>query len=336
MDTSDDWITIRTGIKERRISHVATSDMAAVAARRAMAAAGVEAEAVGLVIVATSTPDTWLPSAASIVQDKIGAANAGAMDQNAVCSGFLYGLVSGSAMVRAGAADVAVVVGADKLSYLLDFTDRSTAVLFGDGAGAVVIEASDEPAGVLASELGSDGSLADILSIPASGTATKRTTIEHDHKSLAISMNGAEVFKHAVRTMGDASLRVMGDVGWSLEDVDLLITHQANVRIIDATARRLQLDSSRVFVNIASYGNTSAATIPIALTEALEAGRIDPGANILFAAFGSGLSWGAAAYKFGPRVTPLASSDAELPPTDATAFELLRENFDFFGGGPRA
>lgn len=336
MDTSDEWITARTGIKERRVSHVNTSDLAALAGKRAIAAAGLEPGAVDLVVVATCTPDTVLPSTASVVQEKIGATGAGAMDQNAVCSGFLYGLVSASAMVQAGASEAALVIGAERLTYLLDFTDRSTAVLFGDGAGAVVVEPTDEPGGIVASELGSDGSLSDILWVEGSGTATSRTDRERNHKMQSIKMNGPEVFKHAVRTMGDASARVMEKAGWDLNEVDLFIAHQANERIIDATARRLQIDPSKVFVNIASYGNTSAATIPIALTEAIEFGRVSPRARIMFAAFGSGLSWGSVGYQFGSRVHALGELDEELPPTERSTMDLLADNFSYFGGGPPA
>lgn len=334
VDTNDDWITSRTGIKERRISHVGTSELATLAGKRALAAAGVDATEVDLVSVATCTPDTLMPSAASLVQNALGATNAGAVDQNAACSGFLYGLITACAMVEAGVVGTALVIGAERLTYFIDFTDRGTAVLFGDGAGAVVVQATDEPSGLRGSEMGSDGSVADILWAPGSGTATNRVDLEKNHKHMAVSMNGPEVFKRAVKAMGDASTKVVEQAGWALEDVDILIPHQANTRIIDATARRLKLDSSKVFVNIASYGNTSAATVPIALTEALEAGRIDPGAKVVFAAFGAGLSWAAAAFEFGSRIHPLGVSDEELPPTDGDVMALLTENFAYFGGGP--
>ena len=334
VDTSDDWITTRTGIKERRISHVGTSELARVAAERAMAAAGIEAAEVDLVSVATCTPDMLLPSAAALVQDSIGAGNAGAFDQNAACSGFLYALITATGMVEAGVIETALVIGAERLTYFIDFTDRDTAVLFGDGAGAVVVQATDQGGGLKGSRMGSDGSLARILWAPGSGTSTNRNELEANHKHLAVEMNGPEVFKKAVTAMGDSAAAVVEQAGWGLDDVDLLIPHQANTRIIDATARRLQLDPGRVFVNIASYGNTSAATIPIALTEALETGRVVPGAKIVFAAFGAGLSWAAAAYEFGSRVDPIGVSDAQLPPTSADVMELLQENFDYFGGGP--
>ncbi|MBT8164655.1 MAG: ketoacyl-ACP synthase III [Acidimicrobiia bacterium] len=334
VDTNDDWITSRTGIKERRISHVGTSELATLAGKRALAAAGVAATDVDLVNVATCTPDTLIPSTASLVQNNLGATNAGAADQNAACSGFLYSLIMTCGLVEAGVIETGLVIGAERLTYFIDFTDRGTAVLFGDGAGAVVVQATDEPGGLKGSEMGSDGSVADILWSPGSGTATNRVELESNHKHMAVSMNGPEVFKRAVTAMGDGSIKVVDQAGWAFDDVDILIPHQANTRIIDATARRLQLDSSRVFVNIASYGNTSAATIPIALTEALEMGRIDPGAKIVFAAFGGGLSWAAAAFEFGSRVTPLAEIDDELPPTDGDVMALLAENFAYFGGGP--
>jgi 3-oxoacyl-[acyl-carrier-protein] synthase-3 len=328
-DTSDEWIVTRTGIAERRISHVDTSELAAVAAQHALAAAGIDASDIGLLLLATCTPDRLVPSAATMVQDKIGATRAAAMDLNAACSGFLYALATADQMIEAGAIERALVVGAEKLSFWLDFTDRSTSVLFGDGAGAVVVEASDEPGGLLAFELGSDGSAGEILCVRDSGTQGRPAAARHP----IISMEGPAVFRRAVDAMGDASSAVIERAGLSLEQVDLLIPHQANIRIIDATARRLGLDPAKVFVNIASYGNTSAATIPIALTEALEQGRIAPGDAVVLTAFGGGLTWGAAAYRWGRRTTPIGESPAALPKSDATALELLAANAALFGTG---
>jgi 3-oxoacyl-[acyl-carrier-protein] synthase-3 len=328
-DTSDEWITTRTGIKERRISHVETSDLSSVAARRALAAAGLEAGDIDLLLVATCSPDRSIPSAATMVQAKIGAVNAAAMDLNAACSGFLFGLATADQMIRSGSMRRALIIGAEKLSYWLDFSNRATSVLFGDGAGAVVLEASEEDAGLLAFELGSDGTAGDLLCVPASGTEGNPLRTELP----TILMEGPEVFRRAVTAMGDASARVLEEAGVGLDDVDLLIPHQANVRIIDATARRLALDPSKVFVNIASYGNTSAATIPMALTEALEEGRVEPGATIVFAAFGGGFTWAAAVYRWGARVTPLGTTDADLPPSTATALELLQPNVEVHGKG---
>jgi len=329
VDTSDEWITSRTGIKERRISHVETSDMAAVAGLQALAAAGKEPEDVDLLLVATCTPDSLIPSTASLVQKKIGAFNCAAMDLNAACSGFVYGLVVGSSMIGAGTYKTVLLIGAEKLHYVTDFTDRTTCVLFGDGAGAVVLEPTDESHGLLATDLGLDGSVYHILQVPVDGTMGDRG--RPDSTKSGVSMEGQEVFRRAVTKMSESSLISLERAGVSLEEVDLLIPHQANVRIIDATARRLGLDESKVYVNIHSYGNTSSATIPVALTEALEEGRIKPGDTIVFAAFGGGLSWGSAVYRWGSRIDPITESDAALPPPDRTTLELLQPNFDFFG-----
>ncbi len=330
MDTDDEWITTRTGIKERRISHVEVSDMAAVAAQHALAAAGRRADEIDLIVTATCTPDQTVPSAACLIQDKIGTNGAAAFDLNAACSGFIYALAMADQMVRSGVYEHALVIGAEKLHSWLNFADRSTAVLFGDGAGAVVVEATDEPGGLLSFELGADGALGDLLCVPSSGT---KGNINDHMVPATVIMDGREVFRRAVTKMGDASVNVVEKAGLTLDDVDLLIPHQANVRIIDATARRLKLDPSQVYVNIASYGNTSAATIPIAITEALEAGLVKPGSNLVFAAFGGGLTWAAGVFQWGGRVTPLGTSEARLPGTDKTAVEILQPNIDYHGIG---
>ncbi len=329
IETSDEWITTRTGIKERRISHVDTSDMAAVAGLRALAAAGKTPEDVDLLLVATCTPDSLIPSTASIVQKKIGAIGCAAMDLNAACSGFVYGLVVATNMIRGGTNKTVLLIGAEKLHYVMDFTDRTTCVLFGDGAGAVVLEPSDDDVGVLATDLGLDGSIYHILETPVDGTMGDR--IMPDPSKSGISMEGQEVFRRAVTKMGQSSLHALEEAGIDVDDVDLLIPHQANVRIIDAIGRRLGIPETKVYVNIHSYGNTSAATIPVALTEALEEGRIHPGDNLVFTAFGGGLSWGSAVYRWGDRVEPLGESDAALPPPDRDTMELLQPNLDFFG-----
>jgi 3-oxoacyl-[acyl-carrier-protein] synthase-3 len=222
-----------------------------------------------------------------------------------------------------------LVIGAEKLHYYMDFTDRSTSVLFGDGAGAVVLEPTEGDDGLISSELGMDGETAEFLCIPGYGTTGDR--VADDPRQVGVRMDGAEVFRRAVTMMGGASVRVVEEAGLAFDDVDILIPHQANQRIIDATARKLKLPSDRVFMNIRDYGNTSAATIPIALTEALEQGRIKPGANIVFAAFGGGFSWAAAVLRWGQRIEPIGTSDVDFPPSDRTAMELLQPNFDFFG-----
>lgn len=329
VDTTDEWISSRTGIKERRISHVEASELASVAGQRALAAAGKTPEDVDLILVATCTGDSIIPSTASVVQKRMGAWNAAAMDLNAACTGFLYGLVVGTNMIRGGSNETVLVIGTEKLHHLMDFTDRNTCVLFGDGAGAVVLEPSSNDAGMLASNLGMDGSVGHILQVPVDGTQGDRGPV--DPALSGIGIKGQELFKRAVAKMAESSVMSLAEAGLNVDDVDLLVPHQANVRILDATARRLGLDEAKVFVNIQSYGNTSAATVPVALTEALEQGRISPGDTILFTAFGGGLTWGSAVMKWGARVEPLGVSEATLPPTDRTTLELLQPNFDFFG-----
>lgn len=329
MDTDDEWIVSRSGIKERRISHVETSDLGALAAQRALAAAGKTGADVDLIIVATCSPDTLLPSAAALVQAKIDAPNAAAFDLNAVCSGWVYGLVVGTNMIRGGTNQCVLVIGAEKLHNYLDYNDRTTAFLFGDGAGAVVLEPSKSAGGLLASKLAMDGTTCDLLTVPGVGTAGGPG--DGTPENMSITMEGREIFRRAVTMMADSSTEVLEQAGMTVDDVDLVIAHQANIRIIEATARRLGVPDEKVFVNIQGYGNTSAATVPIALSEAVEARRIGPGSVVLFTAFGSGLSWGSALYRWGDRVTPLATTDLELPPTDKTALELLAPNFDFFG-----
>lgn len=330
VETSDEWIATRTGIKERRISHVDVSELGRVAGLRAIAAAGLEPGQIDTVINATCTPENLLPATAGLIQDKIGATGAAAMDLNANCSGFVYAHAVADSMVKAGAATRVLVLGAEKFSYILDWTDRSTCVLFGDGAGAIVVEATDQPVGLMASELGNDGSAAEHLCLPGRGTAGSVSAL--DPLTAGVRMNGPEIFRRAVTMMGEASKRVVEAAGWELGDVDLLVPHQANQRILDATARRLGIDNAKVFSNLHAYGNTSAATIPIALGEALEQGRVTPGAKLVFVAFGGGLSWAASAIKWGERTEPIATADVEMPPFAGDALELLRPNIEFFGG----
>jgi len=322
MDTSDEWIHTRSGIKERRISHVEVSDLAAVAGRHAIAAAGLDPEDIDMLIMCTCTPDRLIPSAASMVQAKVGAHNAGTMDLNAACTGFLYGLSTAVGLVVAGVSTRVLVIGAEKLTAFLNLEERSTGVLFGDGAGAVIVEASDvAEEGILAMELGSDGRMTELLTVTHTGTEYPAEDPLYEERT--IYMEGREIFRNAVVKMGESAANVLEQAGLTLDDVDLLIPHQANVRIIDATAKRMKLNPDQVYVNIASYGNTSAATIPIALTEALEEGRIKAGNVIVFVAFGGGLTWGGVALRWGARTTPVAVSDAALPPTDKTGLELL-------------
>jgi 3-oxoacyl-[acyl-carrier-protein] synthase-3 len=319
IDTNDEWITSRSGIKERRISHVTNAEMATGAARRALAAAGLGAESMDAVIVATCTADRAVPSVAAYVQRAIGAGGAATMDLNAACSGFVYGLSVANGLMASGAVERALIIGSERLSSFIDLTDRSTAVLFGDGAGAVVVEASDGPEGVLAVDLHSDGDLTEILTIRGGGTEK----LFDATLPAKVDMEGREVFRHAVTKMGEAAAATITAAGLELGDVDVLIPHQANIRIIDATAKRLQVDADRVYANIHAYGNTSAASIPIALSEALDQGVVRPGSNVVFVAFGGGLTWGAAVVKWGERVTRIATADPGIPATDATGLDLL-------------
>lgn len=298
VDTSDEWITTRTGIKERRIAapDEATSDMAAEAARRAMADAGVSAEDIQLIIVATVTPDMFFPSTACFVQKKIGAVNAVCFDVSAACSGFLYALQVARHFINTGNRITALVIGAEKLSSLVNWQDRNTCVLFGDGAGAVVIRRAceNEPEAqgrVLSTVMGSDGNLTDLLKVPGGASACPITPENVASRPNTIHMEGRETFKHAVTRMLEASQQALEMAGLSAKDVSLVIPHQANARIIGAIADRLGLPEEKVFMNLDKYGNTSAATIPVALDEARRAGRIKKGDVVLLVAFGGGFTW---------------------------------------------
>lgn len=298
VDTNDEWITTRTGIKERRIAadDQATSDLASEAARRAMTAAGVTAEDIQLIIVATVTPDMFFPSTACFVQKKIGAVNAVCFDISAACSGFLYALQVARHFINTGNRTTALVIGAEKLSSLINWKDRNTCVLFGDGAGAVVIRrdndaGNDVPGRVLSTVMGSDGNLADLLKVPGGGSACPITAENVESRPNSIHMEGRETFKHAVTRMLEAAKQALEMAGLTTADVALVIPHQANARIIGAIADRLELPAERVFMNLDKYGNTSAATIPVALDEANKAGRLKRGDVILLVAFGGGFTW---------------------------------------------
>ncbi|WP_027090923.1 beta-ketoacyl-ACP synthase III [Cohnella thermotolerans] len=295
VDTNDEWIVTRTGIRERRIAapHEATSDLAYEASLKALAAAGITADQLDLIIVATVTPDMFCPSTACIVQEKLGAKNAAAFDLSAACSGFIYGLANASGFIATGTYRYVLVVGADTLSRITDYTDRNTCVLFGDGAGAVVLGRVPEGRGFRSFKLGSDGSGADLLCIPGGGSrlpATETTVAEGRH---FLNMNGRDVFKFAVRIMGSAAEEALAMAGLSKEDIDLLIPHQANIRIIQSALERLNLPEDKCMINVDRYGNMSAASIPVALAEADEQGRLKEGDRLVMVGFGGGLTWGA-------------------------------------------
>jgi 3-oxoacyl-[acyl-carrier-protein] synthase III len=297
VDTSDEWITTRTGIKERHIAapEQATSDLAAEAAQRAMAAAGITPGEIDLIVVATVTPDMFFPSTACIVQRKLGATNAVCFDISAACSGFLYALQVARHFLNAGTRATALVIGAEKLSSLVNWEDRNTCVLFGDGAGAVVIRAEDTateaPGRVLSTVMGSDGNLTDLLKVPGGGSACPITAENVADKPNTIHMEGRETFKHAVTRMCQASEQALAMAGLTKDDIAMVIPHQANARIITAIADRLGLPAEKTFMNVDKYGNTSAATIPIALDEAQRQGRIQRGDIVLLVAFGGGFTW---------------------------------------------
>jgi 3-oxoacyl-[acyl-carrier-protein] synthase III len=299
LDTSDEWITTRTGMKRRHWSSdtEATSDLALVAARNALANAQLQAADVDAFIVCTVYPDFLFPATASIVAAKLGAEDKAAFDIEIACSGFIYGLTVASSLIRAGVYRRIVLIGAETLSKLVDRTDRGTAVLFGDGAGAVVLEASHEDS-FLASELGSDGRRPELLRVEAGGSRLPMTHAAIDRKADRIHMEGREVFKFAVTKMIDATDKALEKARLAKSDVDLLIPHQANKRIIDAAMKYLEIPPERCIVNIAEYGNTSAASIPIALSEAVRDGKISTNDIIVFVGFGAGLSWGAVVWKW--------------------------------------
>lgn len=323
IDTSDEWIRTRSGISERRVSHVPGSELAAVASQRALAAAGATVDEVDLLIVATTSGDNIVPSTAAYVQRAMGAENAAVFDLNAGCSGFIYGLQVATAMIRAAAYKKVVVVGSERLTWLLNFSLRDTAVLFGDGAGAVVVEPSEEECGLLACHLGCEGDALSALEVPNTGTSGNRFV--ENYGVFDVNFDGREIFRRAVKGMAREVRLVLGDLGLQNEDISLIIPHQANQRIIESLAHHLSVPMSQVAMNIQNYGNTSAATIPVALVEALDDGQIQPGDRILLAAFGAGLTRGAGMIRWGSRTTPLGESDAGLPPCEQSALEILDE-----------
>ncbi|RMG61417.1 MAG: ketoacyl-ACP synthase III [Deltaproteobacteria bacterium] len=296
MDTSDEWITERTGIKERRIAPKgsATSEYAARASRKAMDMAGVGPEEIDAIIVATLTPDMKFPSTACFLQEKLGAQRAYAFDLNAACSGFIYSLTVAKGLIESGAARKVLVSGAELLSTIINFDDRSTAVLFGDGAGAVVLEDVPDEEGIICTALHSDGSLWELLNCPGGGSVYPISKEMIDEKLHYIRMNGNETFKNAVTRLVEVTREVLEKSGRTIDDIDLFIPHQANKRIIDAVAKRLGLSDGKAYLNLHKYGNTSAASIPIAMSEAWEEGALKKGDLLLISAFGAGLTWGSA------------------------------------------
>ncbi len=296
VDTSDEWITTRTGIKERRIAEAneSTSDYATLACQRALESADVSPDEVDLIVCATVTPDTMFPATASLIQHKLGATRAAAFDLSAACSGFIYALSLASAYIESGRYTKILVVAADLLSRITDYEDRSTCVLFGDGAGAVLLGPADAQKGFLAFDLGSDGSGAEFLIQPAGGSRVPATIESVESRLHFLRMSGQETFKFAVKAMVSATERVLSSAGMDVSDIDLLVPHQANIRIIEAARRKFDLVEEKVMVTIHKYGNTSSSSMAIALDEAVRAGRAKSGDLVVIVGFGGGLTWGAA------------------------------------------
>lgn len=300
VETTDEWIVSRSGIKERHVVEpgVAVSDLAIEAANKALVSAGMTADQIDLIICATITGDMPFPSTACIVQDKIGAKKASAFDLQAGCSGWVYALATGSQFIKAGMYDNVLVIGVDALSTCTDWTDRSTCVLFGDAAGAAVLTPVDADTGVLHVHLGSDGSGAELLKIDAGGSRMPTTEETVKAGGQFIKMEGREVYKFAVKILGEASVKALEACDMTPEDVDLFVPHQANIRIIEGAAHRLKLPPEKVYINVQNYGNTSAASIPLALDEAYRSGRIKAGDTVVVVGFGAGLTWAAGVLKW--------------------------------------
>ncbi len=305
VDTSDEWIKSRSGIQERRITDpgLSTSDLAVAAGTQALLDAGVRPEDVDLIIVATISPDMYFPATACIVQDKIGAVRAAAFDLEAGCSGFVYALAVGSQFIKSGLYNTVLVIGAEALSKIIDWEDRNTCVLFGDGAGAAVLQEVAAGYGILSIELGSDGAGAELLKMPARGSGCDGEAAAFNVKVIPekldyLEMVGREVYKFAVKIIGTSAIQAVVGAGLKAEDIDCFIPHQANIRIIEAAAKRLGVSMDRVYVNVQKYGNTSAASIPVALFEAVHQGRIKKGDNIVIVGFGAGLTWGSSVIRW--------------------------------------
>jgi 3-oxoacyl-[acyl-carrier-protein] synthase III len=325
LDTSDEWIAQRTGIHERRISHVPGIAMAHVAAARALACAGIVATDLDLIVYGSCSNDEHIPNSASGLSVKLGAGSAAAMDVNTACTSFLHGLSTANAMIRTGVVKTALVVGVEWVSPFMDWHNRNVAVLFGDGCAAVVLQAADDESGVLAEKLGCYADARQILRVRGSGLLYGFAG-DITYGDTLWDFDGQEIFKRAVAGMGESSVEALRRAGKSPADINLVVPHQANLRIIEFVARRAGIGMDRVFLTVHKYGNMSAATVPVALVEALESGRVHPGDLLLTPAFGGGLTFCSHVIRWGQRVTPLGESDAALPPCDRSALDLVRDH----------
>jgi 3-oxoacyl-[acyl-carrier-protein] synthase-3 len=323
LETDDEWIVSRTGMRERRVTHVPLAELIHVASARALACAGLPPEALDLVLVGSTIGDELAPNVASGVQRRLRARNAASMDVNTACTSFLYGLSSATALIRTGVIRTALVVGAEAPTPFMDWNDRNVAVLFGDGAGAAVLEATDREEGLLAERLGCAADARGILDIRGIGARYANAGLPYGHTRW--NFDGPEIFKRAVLGMAQASAEALARCGRTVADVDLVVPHQANQRIIDAVGKRVGVPPGKVFVNVQRYGNMSAATVPVALVEAIEEGRVGPGSLLLLPGFGAGLSWCAHVVRWGERTAPRGTADVELPPCDRTGLEIVND-----------
>jgi len=321
LDTNDEWIVSRTGMKERRISHVPAIDMATAASARALACAGLAAEDVDLIVYGSCSYDEQVPNSASGVQVLLGAHNAGAMDVNTACTSFLYGLSTASAMIRAGVVRNAIVIGVELISPYLDWENRNVAVLFGDGAAAVVLQASERQEGVLGEHLGCYADARQILRVRGMGCSYANRGVRYG--DTVWDFDGQEIFRRAVKGMAQATEKALAKCGVTSEQIDLMVPHQANLRIIESVAKHAHIPMEKVFLTVERYGNMSAATVPVALVDALEEGRVKPGATLLMPGFGGGLTLCSHVVRWGERVTPLGTSPMELPPNSQSALEMV-------------
>jgi 3-oxoacyl-[acyl-carrier-protein] synthase-3 len=326
MDTNDEWIYSRSGIKRRHISHVPVSELSRVAAERALACSGLSAEDIDLVILGSNTPDSMVPNTASYITNSIGAINAAAFDMNSACTSFIYALNVATDMIKAGSIRTAVIIGMEKVSRLMDWGRRESCVLFGDGGGAVVLKASEKPTGLLFSKISNVPNTVELIELPEWGMDLPRSRMKELYPSL--NFLGQDIFKNAVRGMLKNCEEALDKAGLTIDDIDLLIPHQANARILSALGKRLGISEDKVISRIEEYGNTSAGSIPLALCDALEAGRVKPGMTMLMPTFGAGLTSGAAIVQWGDKITPTAESDAQLPPCNETALELLADSLN--------
>ncbi len=321
IDTNDDWIVQRTGIRERRITHVPAVQLTHVAAQRALACAGIEAGQLDLIVYGSCSADEAVPNTASGLQVLLGAKRAAAYDINTACTSFLYGLSTATALIKTGVVRTALVVGVEYISQYMDWSNRNVAVLFGDGAAAVVLQASDREEGLIGEALGCIADARQTLRVRGMGAVYGNRDVMLGDTQW--DFDGQEIFKRAVHGMSEASNTVLAKCGKTIADIDLLVPHQANLRIIEAVGKRIGASMDRTFLTVHKYGNMSAATVPVALVEAIEAGRVQPGNLLLMPAFGAGLTLCSHLVRWGERVTPIATSDAELPPFEGTALDLV-------------